>query len=197
MFHRVLSVVVLWCAVAGVPSPGSASVPDPDPDRASVRRSTDPRPAPGEPRVRTTDRRVRALIDEAVLASPSLRALVERVEQSDVVVYVQCEPGPPSVIAGRLTFVTSAGGLRYVLVRLRHLRSRVQQMALLAHELQHAVELVDKPAILDAPSLAREYARFGHINVASSPAGGLAFDTSAAVEMGRRVLSELNGMAGD
>ena len=115
MFHRVLSVVVLWCAVAGVPSPGSASVPDPDPDRASARRSTDPRPAPGEPRVRTTDRRVRALIDEAVLASPSLRALVARVEQSDVVVYVQCEPAPPSVIAGRLTFVTTAGGLFTVL----------------------------------------------------------------------------------
>lgn len=183
---------MLWLAVTGGPSPSFASAPDPDPDR----RHAASRPAPDERRVRTTDRRVRALIDEAVQASPSLRALVERLEQSDVVVYVQCEASAPSPIAGRLTFITTAGGLRYVLVRLRPQRSHPQQVALLAHELQHAVEIAERPAIVDDTSLAREYARFGHIRF-SSPTGAVAFDTSAAVEMGRRVLTELTRPTGD
>ena len=117
-----------------------------------------------EPRIRTTDARMRRLLDEAVFASPSLRALVERIQHSDVVLYVQCERYPASRVAGRLTFVSAAGGVRYEVVRLARLESRAQQIALLAHELQHAVEIADTPAIIDGASLAREYQRLGHVN---------------------------------
>ncbi len=144
-----------------------------------------------EPRVRTTDTRMRRLLDAAVLASPSLRALVDRLQQSDVVVYVQCERYAPSRVAGRLTFVSAAGGRRYVVVRLQRLESRAQQIALLAHELQHAVEIADTPAIVDGASLAREYQRLGHVSTWSTTPG-IAFDTAAAVEMGRRVLMEVS-----
>jgi hypothetical protein len=164
-------------------------------DDAADRRARAGRPAPHDRRIRTTDRRVRALIDEAALVSPALRALVDRLERSDVVVYVQCDGGPPPPIAGRLSFVAAAGGLRYVMVRVKRLDSRVQQIALLAHELQHAVEIADTPAIVDAASLAREYARFGLTRISAT--GGLAFDTNAAVEMGKRVLAELRATAGD
>jgi hypothetical protein len=133
---------------------------------------------------------VRRLIDESVFVSPTLRALVERIEQSDVVVYVMCERYAPTRVAGRLTFVSAVGGLRYVVVRLMRLESRAQQIALLAHELQHAAEIADTPAIVDGESLAREYQRFGHVS-AWSTSPGLAFDTSAAIEMGQRVLDEM------
>jgi hypothetical protein len=139
---------------------------------------------------------MRALIDVAVLASPSLRALVERVERSDVVVYVQCERYAPSRVAGRLTFISAAGGLRYVVVRLMRLESRAQQIALLAHELQHAVEIADTPAIVDGPSLAREYQRMGHVSPWTSTPG-IAFDTTAAVDAGRQVLMEVAAATGD
>jgi hypothetical protein len=148
------------------------------------------RPAAGERRIRTTDRRVRALIEQAVFVSPTLRALVDRLERSDVVVYVTCERYADSRVAGRLTFVSAAGGLRYVLVRLMRLESRAQQIALLAHELQHAAEIADTPAIVDSPSLAREYQRFGHVSPWSTKAG-VAFDTTAAVETGQKVLAEI------
>lgn len=185
--RSVISVLVLLSTVVPA-APAHASDCD--------SRSAAQRPAPREPRIRTTDPRLRALIDDAVRLSPSLRALIDRLERSDVVVYVQCEGHARTAIAGRLTFVASAGGLRYVMVRLARLESRAQQIALLAHELQHAAEIADTPAIVDGPSLAREYSRIGHVN-ASSTLPGVAFDTTAAVEMGRRVLGELIAAAGD
>jgi hypothetical protein len=68
--------------------------------------------------------------------------------------------------------------------------SRVQQIAILAHELQHAVEIADTPAIVDGESLVREYHRIGYVNAASA-LPGIAFDTRAAVHAGQQVLKEL------
>jgi predicted ATPase len=83
--------------------------------------------------------------------------------------------------------MAAAGGLRYVVIRLQPKR-RAAEIAMLAHELQHAVEIADTPSIVDEASLAREYARIGY---RSRSAHGLAFDTKAAVEIGRRVAEEL------
>jgi hypothetical protein len=139
---------------------------------------------------------MRTLIDAGARESASLQALIRRLERSDVVVYVECDADLQSRVAGRLLFVSSAGGLRYVVVRLARLRSRAQQIGILAHELQHAVEIADTPAIVDGPSLAREYRRFGHVNHWSG-GEGIAFDTDAAVAMGRTVMEEIVAGGGD
>jgi hypothetical protein len=144
------------------------------------------------PAIRTTDRRLRELLDHGLHISPTLRALVARLTASDVVVYLRCD-GASDSRGGRLTFVSSAGGLRYVVVRMARL-SRAQQIAIMAHELQHAVEIADTPAIVDGESLVREYHRIGYVNSASARPG-IAFDTRAAVHAGEQVLKEL--MQGD
>src|SRR6185436_15393866 len=136
--------------------------------------------------IRSTDRRLRSLLEAGVRISPTLRALVARLHASDVVVYLRCDAAGPD---GRLTFVASAGGYRYVVVRMTHF-PRAQQIAIMAHELQHAVEIADTPAIVDGDSLAREYTRIGYVNEWSS-LPGLAFDTKAAVRAGQQVLREL------
>ena len=41
--------------------------------------------------IRSSDRELRALIDDALATSPTVRELVERITASDVVVYVACE----------------------------------------------------------------------------------------------------------
>ena len=147
-------------------------------------------------RIRVTDHRLQALFDEGMRRSATLRALAARITQSDVVVYVMCDGDPRSGIAGRMTFQSAAGGLRYLVVRLVTLRARAQQIAILAHELQHAVEVADTPAIVDSESLAREYRRIGHVNPrAATP--GIAFDTQSAVDAGYQVLDELSTMTGD
>jgi len=88
-----------------------------------------------------------------------------------------------------LTFVSSVAGFRYVVVRMGRF-ARMQQIAMMAHELQHAVEIADTPAIVDGPSLVREYQRIGYVNQRSS-LPGVAFDTQAAVRTGEQVLKEL------
>ena len=139
--------------------------------------------------IRSTDRRLRMLLDDGLRSSPTLRALVARLSASDVVVYLRCDGPTEPVAGGRLTFVSSAGGLRYVVVRMARL-SRAQQIAIMAHELQHAVEIADTPAIVDGQSLVREYQRIGYVN-SESALPGIAFDTQAAVRVGEQVLKEL------
>ena len=140
------------------------------------------------PHIRPADRELRALIDDALATSATVRALAERITASDVVVYVACETDPTVRGPGRLNFVSAAGGFRYLLVRLKP-RRRAAAIAILAHELQHAAEIAEMAAVVDEASLAREYARIGYRSHASP--GGLAFDTKAAVETGRRVEEEL------
>jgi hypothetical protein len=143
--------------------------------------------APRRLSIRSTDRRLRSLLEHGVRVSPTLRALVARLHASDVVVYLQCDG--PSGPDGRLTFLSTAGGYRYVVVRMARF-SRAQQIAMMAHELQHAVEIAETPAIVDGPSLVREYRRIGYENL-SSQLPGVSFDTQAAVKAGERVLREL------
>jgi hypothetical protein len=146
---------------------------------------------PESPRrhIRTTDRRLRVLLEDGLRLSPTLRALVARLQASDVVVYLRCD-GAMDRADGRLTFVSAAGGYRYVVVRMAHL-ARERQIAIMAHELQHAVEIAEEPAIVDGPSLVREYHRIGFVND-SAALPGIAFDTHAAVRVGKQVRKELD-----
>jgi hypothetical protein len=144
-------------------------------------------PGPRRPAIRSTDRRLRSLLELGLRISPTLRALVARLHASDVVVYLQCDGvGAPD---GRLTFLTTAAGYRYVVIRMARL-PRARQIAMMAHELRHAVEIADTPAIVDGPSLVREYRRIGYENVWSQ-LPGVSFDTRAAVHAGEQVLKEL------
>jgi hypothetical protein len=87
--------------------------------------------------------------------------------------------------------VSAAGGFRYVHVRVARLLSPDQQIALIGHELRHAVEIADAPDIVDEASLARAYQRIGFLN--PGLAAGTTFDSEAAVEAGYQVLRELLG----
>jgi hypothetical protein len=142
---------------------------------------------PRRPPIRSTDRRLRSLLEDGLRTSPTLRALVARLSASDVVVYLQCDG--PSAPDGRLTFLSSVGGYRYLVVRVSRF-ARMQQIAMMAHELQHAVEIADTPAIVDGESLVREYRRIGYENPWSR-LPGVSFDTKAAVRAGEQVLREL------
>ena len=144
------------------------------------------------PRLRTTDRRIRALLDDGVARSPSLRALVARLAGRDVVVYLRCGTLPAG-LDGQLTFVSAAGGFRYVVVRLAFALPPQRTIATLGHELQHAVEIADHPDIVDQASLARAYARIGF-----RPRTGravTAFDTQAAIAAGVQIGREIKRSA--
>jgi len=92
-------------------------------------------------------------------------------------------------VGGRLTFLSAVPGARYVIVYLRRQLAPVQLVVSVAHELQHAVEIAETPAIVDGRSLAREYTRIGFSNRLIPWA--TTFDTRAAIDVGEQVLREL------
>lgn len=141
--------------------------------------------------IRTTDRRLIRLLHDGVRGSETFRRLVDRLRQSDVIVYLEC--GGTASPGGRLTFVTAAANWRYVHVRVARLASADVQIALIGHELRHAVEVADAPAVVDLPSLAREYQRIGFPSPGQDP--GASFDSSAAIDAGYRVLREMSAIA--
>ena len=147
------------------------------------------------PRVRTNERHIRGLLDEGLAHSPSLRALVNRLAAGDVVVYLRCAR-LSSRLDGQLTFVSAAGGFRYVLVHLAIDRPWHRQIATLGHELQHAVEIAEQPDIVDQATLARAYTRIGFARAPQHHAAR-SFDTVAAIAAGEQVRRELAQASAD
>lgn len=144
-----------------------------------------------KPHVRITDPRLRQLVAAGRSASPTFRSLVERLERSNVVVYLQSDVYGTPGVAGRLSFLSVVADTRYVVIRLTPLRSTVQQLAMIGHELQHAVEVAERPGIVDAGSMYREYRRFGYLSDVNGP--GVTVETKAALQVGLRVSDELRG----
>ncbi len=143
--------------------------------------------------VRTTDSRMRAAMADGIAGSAFFRDLVAQLDASDVIVYVENDCQMPPPLAGRLTFMSSTGGHRYVLVRIACTLDGRAQIAMLGHELRHAVEIADADSIVDEPSLAVAYQDIGFAS--NVMAAGTGFDSRAAIEAGRRVWDELSRRA--
>jgi hypothetical protein len=141
------------------------------------------------PHLRAETPDARAVIDQLLDRSATARQLADRLQQSDVLVYVRLRWFTTDAINGRIGVVRASGRPRVLVVELACRRTRQQQLAALGHELRHAVEIADAPSIVDARTLAAFYRRIG---VSVTVAGAAeAFETVAAVEAGRRVRAEL------
>jgi hypothetical protein len=143
-------------------------------------------PAP-QTRLRLTDPRLRTVVD-AGRQSRLFRALTRQLEATDVVVYVQCARLPRH-LAGDLTFLTAAAGVRYVLVRIGWDLPLSWKVAILGHELQHALEVARSPEIVSARTMAEAYERFGFVK--SRGPVRTEFDTLAAIDAGTTIWREL------
>jgi hypothetical protein len=148
------------------------------------------RTRPGGPRVRAQDGRIAKFINDGVKRSPTLRALVDRIEASNVIVYVGAKPLMKTYLSGTLSFVTTAGSFRYVRAAINADLLPDQMIATLAHEFQHVVEVIDAPSVVDDDSLVKLYRRIG---VASSERQQTKWETTAAQAMGAQVRRELMG----
>jgi hypothetical protein len=143
--------------------------------------------------VRTPDARIRAAITDGVERSPLFRDLVAQLDASDVIVYVQVDRAMPPRLQGRLGLLSVAGGRRYVIVRIACFLTGTQQIAILGHELQHAVEIANAESVVDEASLAAEYKRIGFGS--GAVLAGTGYDSRAAIDAGVRVWRELTHKA--
>jgi hypothetical protein len=142
----------------------------------------------GEVRLRPQDARLEKVLKEGAARSTTFKALVDRIEASNVIVYVALNPIMKSSLSGMLTWMTRAGEYRYVRASIRPDLTFDQMIATIAHELQHAVEVIEDETVVDEKTLVELYRRIGHQNSNVTPAR---WETTAAQQAGFRVRREL------
>ena len=145
-------------------------------------------PVDGGPRLRPQDARMKQVLQEGAARSATFKALVDRIEASNLIVYVAVNPLLKSSLSGSLTWMTQAGGYRYVRASISTDLLFDQMIATVAHELQHAVEVIGDETVKDEKSLTALYKRIGRQNH-QFPAGG--WETVAAQQTGWQVRREL------
>jgi len=144
--------------------------------------------------VRASDNELVTLLSDGVKKSTTLRALTERLSKSDVIVYVRPDVLSRNANQGYLSFLSSSGGYRYLVVHLPVGQSKQQQIAMLGHELQHAVVIADAPSVVDSDTLRKEFERIGKVTLAAN-GRDFSFDSQAAADARQRILRELAGDA--
>jgi hypothetical protein len=135
--------------------------------------------------IRTLDRRIDQWIESGIDRSPTFRVLIGRIGQSDVIAHAEIVERLPRGDLARLVFISSVGHHRYVRIQLVTRPDADEMVALLAHELQHLLEVADTPRVRDNATLAQLYREIGH-----EWRNG-AYESFAAVRVGHQVGREL------
>jgi hypothetical protein len=154
------------------------------PRAAAADRGLGATPAPLIMRVRTDSPALSALIQEATEQSATFRDLVETINASDGIVYVNagdCGHGVRACLAS----VVAAGPSRILQVKVDTRKADWDLMGSVGHELRHAVEVLGDPKVTSDAAMYFFYVRHGRRGTKSS------FETTAAVEAGHAVRSEV------
>jgi|SRR5262245_37071529 len=117
--------------------------------------------APGGSRLRPVSAFEAAVIREGLCVSPTLRALADRLDASDLTVHVSVKRFPDRRLAGGLRFLAATPTDRVLLIEIAFGLDRYARIAMLGHELQHAVEVAETAQIRDKEGLRRFYASHG------------------------------------
>lgn len=181
-------VVLVFSARAGAePEFSPTCVPEPASARMIARGAPAEAFEPPRGRVVALSEAAASLLTLAAERSPLIISQLWELERSGMVIYVTNlkagqAPGPKSY----LSFLAAEASLRYVLIRIEHWQiSPNERLALLGHELEHALEVARASEVRDALGMAALFRRIGHEVSPNS------FETAAARETGHRVRAEL------
>ena len=136
--------------------------------------------------VRSDDASIRDLLRSGYDRSPTFRALVDDIESRPGIVYIE-----PAVKLSRgmhgalLHAVGRSREIPIFRVLLKTNLGRVEAMAILAHELQHVLEVLRAGSLADAAAMARLFGALDHQTEDSK------FETEDARGITSRVQSEL------
>jgi hypothetical protein len=141
-------------------------------------------------RIRPIGQPMTDALREGVRRSPTLAALVSRIEASDGLVYLigmRCfRPQQRVVLNGSLSHdVRVTGGYRLLKITVDPGRGD-QTIATIGHELRHALEVLESPGAVDLASVDRLYTRIGFVT------GTCVFETAAARDAQNAVARELS-----
>lgn len=140
---------------------------------------------PEYPHVRATEARIQRLIEDAVRRSPTFAQLYARLQETDVILFVETSHDLKSSLTGRLSFVTATPVVRYLRAEVRADLPRTDMISTIAHEMQHALEIAEAGLVRDDSDMAAFY---GAIGIREHEH---AFETEVAQAVARRVRKEL------
>jgi hypothetical protein len=148
--------------------------------RTVVAQSVD---APSFPHLRTGNASIAALIGRATEQSKTFRGLMETINASDGIVYViegKCGHGVRACLV-----TVSKGPTRFLWVRVDTNKADLDLMASIGHELRHTIEVLSEPKVTSGAAMYLFYSPVG------SQDADRAFETTAAVDAGNLVRSEV------
>ena len=135
-------------------------------------------------RVRTSNAPIATLIQHASERSNTFRGLVNTINASDGIVYVEpgaCGHGMRACFVN----VTKAGSNRMLWVMVDARGVDCDLMGLIGHELQHTIEVLGNPHVTDFASMYNFYS--SELN----PGGSFPFETTEAKRVGEAVRAEV------
>ena len=104
---------------------------------------------------------MRHLVDEAARRSTAIREWLDRLENLDVTMYIRAKAFTQVDLEGRVALLSTGGTHRYLVIELACGRPEISQLATLGHELFHAIEIAEEPAVVNPVTLADFYSRIG------------------------------------
>lgn len=131
-----------------------------------------------------------SVLRDGMQRSASLRALVDELERSNLLIHViGMEAGDSRRFWGTTRFIAAAGGRRFMRVAVNPRLAADQQAATLGHELHHALEVARAAWVVDHATFEVFYQHAGEPSalVAAMPC----YETAAARNTGARILREI------
>jgi hypothetical protein len=133
-------------------------------------------------RVRTTTAAAPLLARAA--RSATVQSLLARLAATDVIVYIEMTPSPAIPLA-RTKLVTATPSARFLRIGINSAVPLTEMPVLIAHELQHALEIAEREEVRSDEDVRRLYTRIGHHHGVDS------YETDAARDVERLVRNEL------
>ena len=137
------------------------------------------------PHVRSANPSIVALISLASQQSKTFRGLVETIDASNGIVYVEsgdCGRG----VRACLVSLTTDGGHRFLRVHVNMGEAEWDLMGSIGHELRHTIEVMSNQSVTDTAGLHYFYLHAGSTGGFLTP-----FETKAAIEAGAAIRAEV------
>jgi len=141
--------------------------------------------------LRTDSPYLRLLISSGQEQSPTFKEIVDRLEQSDTIVEIQCGRFAASMTVGRTVLLSAQPTVRYVLVEVDCQSTSQPTLCAVGHELRHALEIATARWVVNDETMALLYTQIGFPNQVSKPLSYGRFETADALDAGARIHHEL------
>jgi hypothetical protein len=140
----------------------------------------------GSPAIRSNFTWVDQLVQNGNAHSPTFAAETQELASSDLVVFLEPLMHMPAELSAYLVFMSATSACRFVRIRYDIHLSDPRAIAMIGHELRHALEIANHPEVVDSLSLSAMYKRYGR-----QVSDGEVYDSVEAVAVGRTILQEL------